>query len=154
MVTYRKDILEFNLLLKKLNEFKLFFLRHQLLQHILFWLFSAISLFFLIVIFEHFFFLIPSTKYVLLVGFAFIFIPSFSFIIWLRIKRKIFPAISLSDSRSANLISTHLMEYLAGEGILTHFLKTLNNREQLVKKVKIFPVKQYHCTHKVYSWLL
>ena len=120
MVTYRKDILEFNLLLKKLNEFKLFFLRHQLLQHILFWLFSAISLFFLIVIFEHFFFLVPSTKYVLLVGFAFIFIPTFSFIIWLRIKRKIFPTISLSDSRSANLISTHFTD------IDDRFLNTLN----------------------------
>lgn len=40
-----------------------------------------------------------------------------------------------------NLITAHLMEYLASEGIRTHFIKKLNNREQLIKQVKIFPVE-------------
>lgn len=40
-----------------------------------------------------------------------------------------------------NLITAHLMEYLAENGILTHFIKKLNNREQLIKQVDIFPVE-------------
>ena len=40
-----------------------------------------------------------------------------------------------------NLITAHLMEYLASEGVRTHFLKRLNDREQLVRQVKIFPVE-------------
>jgi len=40
-----------------------------------------------------------------------------------------------------NLITAHLMEYLASEGIRTHFIKKINNREQLIKQIKIFPVE-------------
>ena len=40
-----------------------------------------------------------------------------------------------------NLISEHIMLELAKNGIKTHFLKKLNDREQLVKKVKIIPLE-------------
>ncbi len=40
-----------------------------------------------------------------------------------------------------NLISGHLMCYLEFQGIKTHFIKVLNNREQLVRQVDIFPVE-------------
>jgi len=40
-----------------------------------------------------------------------------------------------------NIISEYLMLYLEQEGISTHFIKRLNDREQLIKKVKIIPVE-------------
>ena len=40
-----------------------------------------------------------------------------------------------------NLISEYLMNKIAGIGIKTHFLRRLNLREQLVKKVEIIPVE-------------
>ena len=40
-----------------------------------------------------------------------------------------------------NLISEYLMNKIAGIGIKTHFLRRLNMREQLVKKVEIIPVE-------------
>ena len=40
-----------------------------------------------------------------------------------------------------NLISEHIMLELAMNGIKTHFVKKLNDREQLVKKVKIIPLE-------------
>jgi len=40
-----------------------------------------------------------------------------------------------------NKISTRIFEFLKAEGIPTHFEKTLNEREMLVKKVKILPLE-------------
>ncbi len=40
-----------------------------------------------------------------------------------------------------NFISEYLMKKLEDKGITTHFIKRLNNREQLVKKVSIIPVE-------------
>lgn len=40
-----------------------------------------------------------------------------------------------------NLISEYIMLKLADAGIPTHFVKRLNDREQLVKKVKIIPLE-------------
>ena len=40
-----------------------------------------------------------------------------------------------------NYISEFLMLKLESEGIKTHFVKRLNNREQLIKKVQIIPVE-------------
>ncbi|OFW88840.1 MAG: phosphoribosylaminoimidazolesuccinocarboxamide synthase [Alphaproteobacteria bacterium RIFCSPLOWO2_01_FULL_40_26] len=40
-----------------------------------------------------------------------------------------------------NLISEHIMLEMAKNGIPTHFVKRLNEREQLVKKVKIIPLE-------------
>ncbi len=40
-----------------------------------------------------------------------------------------------------NKISSRIFEYLAAQGIPTHFEKVLNDREQLVKKVTIFPLE-------------
>ncbi|MDD3374394.1 MAG: phosphoribosylaminoimidazolesuccinocarboxamide synthase [Candidatus Omnitrophica bacterium] len=40
-----------------------------------------------------------------------------------------------------NKISTRIFEYLESEGIPTHFEKTLNDREMLVKKVEIVPIE-------------
>jgi phosphoribosylaminoimidazole-succinocarboxamide synthase len=40
-----------------------------------------------------------------------------------------------------NLISEHLMNKIAAEKIPTHFVKRLNDREQLIKKVKIIPLE-------------
>lgn len=40
-----------------------------------------------------------------------------------------------------NLISEHLMNKIAAEKIPTHFVKRLNEREQLIKKVKIIPLE-------------
>src|SRR3989338_3017216 len=40
-----------------------------------------------------------------------------------------------------NKISTKIFEYLKSEGIPTHFEKHLNDREMLIKKVKIVPVE-------------
>ena len=40
-----------------------------------------------------------------------------------------------------NFISEYLMTKLANNGIATHFIKRLSRREQLVKKVKIFPIE-------------
>lgn len=40
-----------------------------------------------------------------------------------------------------NAISTLIFEYLREKGIPTHFIKQLNDREQLVKKVQIIPLE-------------
>ena len=40
-----------------------------------------------------------------------------------------------------NYISEHLMIKVAQEGIPTHFIKRISNREQLVKKIKIIPLE-------------
>lgn len=40
-----------------------------------------------------------------------------------------------------NKISTRLFEYLEKQGIPTHFVKQLSDREMLVKRVKIFPLE-------------
>ncbi len=40
-----------------------------------------------------------------------------------------------------NLISEHLMNKIAAEKIPTHFVKRLNEREQLIKKAKIIPLE-------------
>ena len=40
-----------------------------------------------------------------------------------------------------NHMSGRIFEYLEGEGIETHFVKTLNDREMLVKKLDIIPVE-------------
>lgn len=40
-----------------------------------------------------------------------------------------------------NLISEHLMLYMESQGVDTHFIKRLNDREQLIKKVDIIPVE-------------
>lgn len=40
-----------------------------------------------------------------------------------------------------NAITTLIFEYLAENGIPTHFIKKLDEREQLVKKVKIIPLE-------------
>ncbi len=40
-----------------------------------------------------------------------------------------------------NMISEHIMLEMAKAGISTHFVKRLNEREQLVKKVKIIPLE-------------
>lgn len=40
-----------------------------------------------------------------------------------------------------NKISTRIFEFLAGQGIPTHFEKNLSDREMLVKKVEIVPVE-------------
>ncbi|MGL9732662.1 MAG: phosphoribosylaminoimidazolesuccinocarboxamide synthase [Wolbachia sp.] len=40
-----------------------------------------------------------------------------------------------------NFISAFIMKKLEKEGISTHFIKTLNKREQLVKKLKIIPLE-------------
>lgn len=40
-----------------------------------------------------------------------------------------------------NKISTLIFKYLIEKGIPTHYIETLNNREQLVKKVDIIPVE-------------
>src|SRR5688572_4931300 len=40
-----------------------------------------------------------------------------------------------------NRISAHIMTKLEGIGVPTHFLKSLNMREQLVRQVEIIPVE-------------
>src|SRR5690606_28560994 len=40
-----------------------------------------------------------------------------------------------------NKISTLIFEYLIQKGIPTHYIETLNEREQLVKKVDIIPLE-------------
>ena len=40
-----------------------------------------------------------------------------------------------------NAITTLIFEYLNEKGVETHFIKQLNDREQLVKKVKIIPIE-------------
>ncbi|MGL9682179.1 MAG: phosphoribosylaminoimidazolesuccinocarboxamide synthase [Wolbachia sp.] len=40
-----------------------------------------------------------------------------------------------------NLISAFIMEKLEKAGISTHFIKTLNEREQLVKRLKVIPLE-------------
>jgi len=40
-----------------------------------------------------------------------------------------------------NLISSYLFKLLEDKGIKTHFIKRLNDREQLLKKVKIIPLE-------------
>lgn len=40
-----------------------------------------------------------------------------------------------------NHMSSRIFQYLEGEGIKTHFVKNLNDREMLVKKVEIIPVE-------------
>ena len=40
-----------------------------------------------------------------------------------------------------NAITTLIFEYLKSKGIETHFVKQLNEREQLVKKVSIIPIE-------------
>ena len=40
-----------------------------------------------------------------------------------------------------NYISEYIMNFLCEKGIDNHFIKRLNSREQLVKKVKIIPIE-------------
>jgi phosphoribosylaminoimidazole-succinocarboxamide synthase len=40
-----------------------------------------------------------------------------------------------------NAITTLIFEYLNEKGIKTHFIKQLDEREQLVRKVSIIPLK-------------
>ena len=40
-----------------------------------------------------------------------------------------------------NHMSSRIFQYLEGEGIKTHFVKNLNDREMLVKKLEIIPVE-------------
>ena len=40
-----------------------------------------------------------------------------------------------------NHMSTRIFEYLEGNGVKTHFVKNLNDREMLVKSLKIIPVE-------------
>ncbi len=40
-----------------------------------------------------------------------------------------------------NAITTLIFEYLNGKGVATHFIKKIDEREQLVKKVKIIPLE-------------
>ena len=40
-----------------------------------------------------------------------------------------------------NRIASKIFEYLSGEGITTHYVKTLSDREMLVKKVEIVPIE-------------
>jgi len=40
-----------------------------------------------------------------------------------------------------NYISEHIMNFLSKNGIDTHFIKRLNSREQLIRKVKIIPIE-------------
>lgn len=40
-----------------------------------------------------------------------------------------------------NAITSHIFDYLGKKGIETHFIQKLNEREQLVKKVHIFPLE-------------
>lgn len=40
-----------------------------------------------------------------------------------------------------NLISEHIMLEMAKEGVPTHFVKRLNEREQLIRRVKIIPLE-------------
>ena len=40
-----------------------------------------------------------------------------------------------------NRMSNHLMQYLAGNGIPTHFVKELSDRETLVRRVEIVPLE-------------
>ena len=40
-----------------------------------------------------------------------------------------------------NHMSSRIFQYLEGEGIKTHFVKNLNDREMLVKKLDIIPVE-------------
>jgi phosphoribosylaminoimidazole-succinocarboxamide synthase len=40
-----------------------------------------------------------------------------------------------------NHMSSKIFQYLEGEGIKTHFVKNLNDREMLVKKLDIIPVE-------------
>ncbi len=50
-------------------------------------------------------------------------------------------SIILSKGIINNFISEYLMKSLEIKGIPTHFIKRLNEREQLIKKVKIIPVE-------------
>ena len=40
-----------------------------------------------------------------------------------------------------NFISEHIMERLAGAGVTTHFVRRLNDREQLIRALEIIPVE-------------
>lgn len=40
-----------------------------------------------------------------------------------------------------NFISEHIMERLAGAGVTTHFIRRLNEREQLIRALEIIPVE-------------
>ena len=40
-----------------------------------------------------------------------------------------------------NHISSHLFKFLEGKGIQTHFVKELNDREMLIKKLEIIPIE-------------
>ena len=40
-----------------------------------------------------------------------------------------------------NFISEHIMEWLAGAGVTTHFIRRLNEREQLIRALEIIPVE-------------
>ena len=40
-----------------------------------------------------------------------------------------------------NFISEHIMERLAGAGVTTHFVRRLNEREQLIRALEIIPVE-------------
>lgn len=40
-----------------------------------------------------------------------------------------------------NHISAHLFKFLEGKGIQTHFVKELNDREMLIKKLEIIPIE-------------
>ena len=40
-----------------------------------------------------------------------------------------------------NLISSDIFSYLSKNNIKTHFIKRINSREQLIKKLKIIPIE-------------
>ena len=40
-----------------------------------------------------------------------------------------------------NYISEYIMNFLGNKGIYNHFIKRLNSREQLIRKVKIIPIE-------------
>ncbi len=50
-------------------------------------------------------------------------------------------SVILSKGIINNFISEYLMKSLETQGVKTHFIKRLNQREQLIKKVKIIPVE-------------
>ena len=52
-------------------------------------------------------------------------------------KKKIFSNKGIIN----NLISSDIFDYLNKNSIKTHFIKRINNREQLIKKLKIIPIE-------------
>lgn len=54
-----------------------------------------------------------------------------------RAKHAVFPGKGILNNR----ISERVMQYLAAAGIETHFIKALNMREQLIRRLEIIPVE-------------